>query len=128
MKCSLVAAKSRKVNVGGTMIDGLSIPEGFDVGIGIHSIHHEPACSPEPVTDGTEVWLNYEEQTADIETMRLHAIRNEPGELHRQAFCTYEAYADNVDTSVAKSTFNPAERSEYWTPRQPAPSSLRLTC
>lgn len=68
----------RELHTGGAVIDGVYIPEGYDVGVGIHSIHHNPAYYPEPFT-----------------------VRNGSKELRRQASGTHGAYADHGGTSVA---------------------------
>lgn len=60
----------REVGVGGTMIDGVYIPEGFDVGVGIHSIHHDPAYFAEPFTYNPDRWLKSEGRTEELEMMR----------------------------------------------------------
>lgn len=60
----------RELHTGGAVIDGVYIPEGYDVGVGIHSIHHNPAYYPEPFTYNPDRWLKSEEKAAELETIR----------------------------------------------------------
>ncbi len=55
----------REVKAGGYTVDGHFIPEGYDVGTGIYSIHHNSEYFPEPFEYRPERWL----------------ARNENGEL-----------------------------------------------
>jgi cytochrome P450 len=58
------------VHTGGVVIDGVHIPEAYDVGVGIHSIHHNPAYYPEPFTYNPDSWLKSEERAEELQTMR----------------------------------------------------------
>ena len=60
----------REVDTGGAMIDGVHVPEGYDVGVGIHSIHHNPAYYPKPYTYNPERWLKSEERAEKAESIR----------------------------------------------------------
>ena len=47
----------REVDTGGAIIDGIPIPAGYDVGIGVHSVHHNPEYFPKPWTYDPNRWL-----------------------------------------------------------------------
>lgn len=47
----------REVGEGGAIIDGVQIPEGYDVAVGIHSIHHNPVYFPNPYEFEPMRWM-----------------------------------------------------------------------
>jgi cytochrome P450 len=47
----------REVLPGGLKIDNLHIPQGYDVGTGIYSIHHNSKYYPEPFKYTPERWI-----------------------------------------------------------------------
>lgn len=47
----------REVCKGGAMINGRMIPEGYDVGVGIYAIQHNPVYYPEPFQYKPERWI-----------------------------------------------------------------------
>lgn len=47
----------REVCQGGVNIDGHTIPEGYDVGVGIYAIQHNPAYYPDPFRYLPERWI-----------------------------------------------------------------------
>ena len=47
----------REVCKGGVNIDGETVPQGCDVGIGIYAIQHNPIYYPEPFTYKPERWI-----------------------------------------------------------------------
>lgn len=47
----------REVGEGGAMIDGVRIPSGYDVAVGIHSIHQNAAYFPEPYKFNPNRWI-----------------------------------------------------------------------
>lgn len=53
----------REVGPGGTVIDGDTIPAGYDVGVGIHSIHHNPAYFPDPYKFNPTRWIKSEDKS-----------------------------------------------------------------
>jgi Cytochrome P450 len=60
----------REVHTVGSVIDGVYITEGCDVGVRIHSIHRNPAYYPEPFTYNLDLWLKSEKGAEELETMR----------------------------------------------------------
>ena len=47
----------REVCEGGAEIAGKTIPQGYDVGVGIYAIHHNPAYYPNPFEYSPERWI-----------------------------------------------------------------------
>ncbi|KAI4162632.1 MAG: hypothetical protein LQ342_003678 [Letrouitia transgressa] len=47
----------REVCEGGISVDGQVIPQGYDVGVGIYAIQHNPAYYPDPFTYKPERWI-----------------------------------------------------------------------
>jgi cytochrome P450 len=47
----------REVEAGGCMVDGQFIPEGFNVGAGIYSLHHNSVPFPDPYKWDIERWI-----------------------------------------------------------------------
>ncbi|KAL4792643.1 cytochrome P450 [Aspergillus venezuelensis] len=54
---AVASAPWREVLTGGAMIDGCYIPAGYDVGLGIYSIHHNEKYFSEPFNFKPERWL-----------------------------------------------------------------------
>lgn len=59
----------REVGEGGAVIDGVHIPSGYDVAVGIHCIHHNPAYFPEPYQFDPNRWLKSSDKS---ETTDMH--------------------------------------------------------
>ena len=55
----------REVCEGGLNIHGNMIPRGYDVGIGIYAIQHNPAYYPDPFTYRPERWIVGEKTTQE---------------------------------------------------------------
>ncbi|KAH8768416.1 cytochrome P450 [Diaporthe sp. PMI_573] len=47
----------REVGEGGAVIDGVHIPPGYDVAVGIHSIHHNAVYFPDPYKFDPNRWM-----------------------------------------------------------------------
>lgn len=47
----------RKVCKGGVTLSGQTIPQGYDVGVGIYAIQHNPIYYPDPFTYTPERWI-----------------------------------------------------------------------
>ena len=59
----------REVCEGGVSINGRKIPQGYDVGVGIYSIQHNPAYYPDPFKYMPERWIvggNTSQESVDI--------------------------------------------------------------
>ena len=50
----------REVAKGGLSIDGYHIPAGYDVGVGIYAVHHNPRYFPSPYSYRPERWMEGE--------------------------------------------------------------------
>lgn len=59
----------REVGEGGTVIDGVHIPSGYDVAVGIHSIQQNPAYFLAPYKFDPNRWLKSSDKS---ETTELH--------------------------------------------------------
>lgn len=60
----------REVDQGGAIIDGIPIPAGYDVGIAVHSLHHNAAYFPKPWSYDPSRWLRSGgDKSAYAETM-----------------------------------------------------------
>jgi cytochrome P450 len=57
MSPAVASAPWREVAVDGTLIDGCSIPAGYDVGMGIYSIQHNESYVSQPFNFMPERWL-----------------------------------------------------------------------
>ncbi|MCJ1388061.1 hypothetical protein MMC18_000905 [Xylographa bjoerkii] len=55
----------REVCKGGLQLNGRIIPQGYDVGIGIYAIQHNPAYYPAPYTYRPERWLTSENNSQE---------------------------------------------------------------
>uniref|UniRef100_A0A8H7KA36 Uncharacterized protein n=1 Tax=Bionectria ochroleuca TaxID=29856 RepID=A0A8H7KA36_BIOOC len=60
----------REVDQGGAVIDGIPIPAGYDVGVAVHSLHHNPTYFPKPWTYDPNRWVRSSiDNSASEETM-----------------------------------------------------------
>lgn len=57
MSPSIGSCLFREVEKGGALIDGHVIPEGYDVGTGIYSLHHNETYFPQPYNFLPERWM-----------------------------------------------------------------------
>ncbi|KAI9818756.1 MAG: hypothetical protein M1827_007576 [Pycnora praestabilis] len=57
MAPAVASAPWREVTSAGALIDGCSVPAGYDVGMGIYSIQHNETYVPQPFTFIPERWL-----------------------------------------------------------------------
>ena len=57
MAPAVASAPWREVTSAGALIDGCQVPAGYDVGVGIYSIHHNETYFPQPFTFIPERWL-----------------------------------------------------------------------
>jgi cytochrome P450 len=64
------SALLREVVDGGSIIDGVYVPEGYDVGVGVYSLHHNPAYWPEPYKYEPGRWLQSDDLRSPIESDR----------------------------------------------------------
>ena len=55
----------RETCQGGLNIDGHMIPQGYDVGVGIYAIQHNPAYYPDPMTYKPERWIISQDNTKE---------------------------------------------------------------
>ncbi|EPS29076.1 hypothetical protein PDE_04025 [Penicillium oxalicum 114-2] len=47
----------REVEAGGITVNGRFVPEGYDVGVGIYAVHHNPTVYPQPFRFDPDRWL-----------------------------------------------------------------------
>ncbi|KAL4941785.1 hypothetical protein BDV06DRAFT_235814 [Aspergillus oleicola] len=74
---AVASAPWREVLTGGAMIDGCYIPAGYDVGLGIYSIHHNEKYFSDPFTFRPERWiLGFESSTTREEFNRARSAFN----------------------------------------------------
>ena len=55
----------REVCKGGVKLGDKTIPQGYDVGVGIYAIHHNPLYYPNPFSYHPERWINGDSTTAE---------------------------------------------------------------
>jgi cytochrome P450 len=56
----------REVQLGGATIDGQYIPAGYDVGVGVYSVHHNPAYYCDPTVYKPERWIKPESESEQL--------------------------------------------------------------
>jgi cytochrome P450 len=66
----------REVDEGGAVIDGIPIPAGYDVGIAVHSLHHNPTYFPRPWSYDPNRWLRSGGDKSSVSTEAMTAAYN----------------------------------------------------
>ncbi|KAI1176152.1 cytochrome P450 [Nemania sp. FL0916] len=84
----------REAQADGVFVGGVHIPKGYDVGVGIWSMHHNPIHYPEPFTYRPERWLLQQGQYA----------QNEPvGQARDSALAAFMPFSRGPRSCIGKS-------------------------